>query len=328
MLAHPFIIALLLSQLSVAVIVTYAAWKGVYALRHWSASSFAARQLTLERENYLLGAIVQVAVGAQILSLVLFVWLINSYLPDLIRGAMCGAGALEANEYGYPLLYIKTITLPLYAFYLLLQFADNQAPDYPLTPFKYYFLLPVVAAILAETWLMTAYFFRLSPDVIVTCCSVDFLTSPSPAAAFLSSGNFLQIALWAWGITGALLAAADWRKPFLPLWLHGLLILAFVALSLYTLKYFFVKYIYGLPSHLCLFDLFLPHHHYIGYVLFSLYYILIISMMLSIAMPVLQKRVRQTLPSVQLWVNLRLVALLLSLLIPLAYRVLWPHGKL
>lgn len=328
MLAHPFIIALLISQISVAVIVTYAAWKGVYALRYWSATSFAAQQLTLERENYLLGAIVQVAVGTQIISLSLFIWLINSYLPDLIRGAMCGAGALEANMYGYPLLYVKTLTLPLYAFYLLLQFMDNRAPDYPLTPFKYYFMLPVVAAILVETWLMASYFFGLSPDVIVTCCSVDFLTSSSPAAAFLSSGSFLQPALWGWGMIGALLAAADWRKPFLPLWLHGTLTLIFIALSLYTLKYFFVKYIYGLPSHLCLFDLFLPHHYYVGYVLFSLYYILIISIITSIAIPIILKRIQVAPPSLQLWINLRLVALLLSLLIPLAYRVLWPHGTL
>jgi len=328
MLSHPLIIALLLSQFSVTAIISYAAVRGIFALRHWSASSFAALQLTLERENYLLGAVIQVAMGIQIAGLSLFVWLINSYLPDLIRGAMCGAGTLSANMYGYPLLYVKAFSLPLYAFYLLLQWMDNRAPNYPLTPFKYYFLLPVATAIIAETWLMTAYFAQLSPNVIVTCCSVDFLTVPVADAAFLSSGKFLQPALWAWGIIGALLIAADWRKPFLPLWLHASLMVGFIVLSLYTLKYFFVKYIYGLPSHLCLFDLFLSHHHYIGYLLFSLYYLLIISSIVSIVSPLVQQYWQAPPLALQQWVNLRLVALLLSLLIPLAYRVFWPHGIL
>ncbi|MCS7019024.1 MAG: hypothetical protein RMJ87_00605 [Cytophagales bacterium] len=329
MLAHPFIIALLLSQFAVATIIVYAAWKGIYALRYWSDSSFTSLQLTLEREHYLLGAIVQTAMVAQLAGLGLFVWLINNYLPHLVRGAMCGAGVLSANQYGYLLLYVKMATPPLYVLYLLLQYLDNQAPDYPLTPFKYYLLLPTAAAVAVETWLMWMYSYRLEPDVIVTCCSANFLVSQPSYANFLSVGKLLQPALWTWGLIGALLIAADWQKPFLPTWVHSLLILVFVGLSIYTLKYFFVKYIYGVPSHLCLFDLFLAHHHYIGYLIFALYYILIISTMLIVITPFVIKKTRLTNAAhLQTWANIRLVALLLSMLIPLAYRTTWWHGIL
>lgn len=328
MLPHPLVIALLIGRFAAAAVMIYAAWKGVYALRYWSADSSSALQLDLEREHYLLGAAVQVAVAAQIIDLALFVWLINNYLPDVIRGAMCGAGTLSANQYGYPLLYVKVLTPPLYAFYLLLQYLDNREPSYPLTPFKYYFLVPTALIALAELWLMCLYFYRISPDVIVTCCSVDFLSASSSEADFLSGGRWLQPALWGWGIVGVLLAAADWHKPFLPAWLHAFLTAVFVGLSLYTLKYFFVKYIYGLPSHLCLFDLFLSHHRYIGYPIFALYYVLVITALFTASASWLRSRLHAADMPLRLWASIRLVALLLTLLIPLAYRVMWSHGTL
>lgn len=325
---HPFVITFVVNQLAISLILLYAAWKGGYAIRFWSAVSHSALQLRLEQEHYLLGAVVQVAMGAQLAGLALFVWLINNYLPSLIRGAMCGTGTLQANVYGYPLLYLKMCMPLLSTFYLLLQYLENCQPGYRLTPLKYYFLIPIAVVAMAETGLTVAYFANISPNVIVTCCSLNFISDSLQHIGLLSRQEILQPAIGIWIALGFALMAFHWNKRHLPTWLNALLVGIYTGLSVFTLKYFFVKYIYGLPSHLCLFDLFLPHYHYIGYGLFAIYYALIISAMVPLTAGIFSTKVKAKESFLQGWSRLQFMALLLSLFLPLAYYFSWTGGTL
>ncbi len=54
---------------------------------------------------------------------------------------MCAAGTLNVNGYGYPALILKIVVFLLSGLWLLLNYADNRAYDYPLVKNKYLFLL-------------------------------------------------------------------------------------------------------------------------------------------------------------------------------------------
>lgn len=255
-------------------------------IKKWTISSTDETQINLERRTFLVGAVLELVLLFQIFSLIAFLVTINEHIPSLLRGAMCATGALEANQYGYPLLYFKIGSLFVYSSFLFLHFLDKKEPTYPLTPQKYYLVFPAFVCVSIELVLMVLYFWNINPDLIATCCSVNFFSQEVNATNFLNSSSFLNEGIIVWIFTGISLGvylifnlivkkshSKSKKNLFstLLLFLNGIL---YIVLSVYVLKFFFVKYIYGLPSHLCLFDIFFQKYNYIGYfIFFNLFFI-------------------------------------------------------
>ncbi|PIY10471.1 MAG: hypothetical protein COZ18_05980 [Flexibacter sp. CG_4_10_14_3_um_filter_32_15] len=253
-------------------------------IKNWNISSNDETQINLERRTFLVGAVLELVLLFQSFSLIAFLVTINEHIPSLLRGAMCATGALEANQFGYPLLYFKIGSLFVYSSFLFLHFLDKKEPTYPLTPQKYYLVFPAFLCVSTELVLMLLYFWNINPDLIATCCSVNFFSQEIDGTNFLNSSTFLNEGIFAWILTGSILGVylifdlfknnkshksknATRKTTFstLLLFLNGII---YIILSVYVLKFFFVKYIYGLPSHLCLFDIFFQKYNYIGYIIF------------------------------------------------------------
>jgi hypothetical protein len=253
-------------------------------IKKWNISSNDETQINLERRTFLVGAVLELVLLFQSFSLIAFLVTINEHIPSLLCGAMCATGALEANQYGYPLLYFKIGSLFVYSSFLFLHFLDKKEPTYPLTPQKYYLVFPAFFCVSTELVLMSLYFWNINPDLIATCCSVSFFSQETDATNFLTSSAFLNEGIIIWIFTGSSLGIYLIFNLFknnksykinvlgkknifsaLLLFLNGIL---YITLSVYVLKFFFVKYIYGLPSHLCLFDIFFQKYNYIGYLIF------------------------------------------------------------
>lgn len=256
-------------------------------IKNWNISSNDELQINLERRTFLVGAVLELILLFQSFSLIAFLVTINEHIPSLLRGAMCATGALEANPFGYPLLYFKIGSLFVYSSFLFLHFLDKKEPTYPLTPQKYYLVVPAFLCISIEFVLMSLYFWNINPDLIATCCSVSFFSQEINTTNFLNSSAFLNEGIFIWIITGSILGmylilnlfknkksykSNNSKKINQKNFFSNLLFFAngilYIVLSVYVLKFFFVKYIYGLPSHLCLFDIFFQKYNYIGYLLF------------------------------------------------------------
>jgi hypothetical protein len=69
-------------------------------------------QLALERRTYLISTLLAYGFGAQLLSLFLFSFTADQLHPFFV-GAMCAAGTLYVNTYGYPALILKMINFLL-----------------------------------------------------------------------------------------------------------------------------------------------------------------------------------------------------------------------
>ncbi|AJY70972.1 membrane protein [Geobacter sulfurreducens] len=269
MILHPAVIALFVGSLLTSGMLVATAFFAVKILRHWDLASGSERQLSFERRTYLLATIMTCCCVFQLLSLFLFIHVADS-LSALFPGAMCAAGTLNLNRFGYPTLVLKITTFLLAGFWLILNHADNQGYDYPLIRIKYSLLLVITPLLLAETGLQGGYFLSLQPRVITSCCGslfggessgmVPTLTTLGDVPALATLGGVLTLTLICGGIY---------------LWL-GRMGYLFAALSATTFAVGVVGllsaipvYIYALPTHHCPFCMLHGEYGHVGYLLYA-----------------------------------------------------------
>ncbi len=269
MIQHPGILALLLASGLVSLLLLGAGWQGWRILRGWDLRRGSERQLDLERRTYLVSTLVANALVIQVLSLFLFIFTADG-LHNQFVGAMCAAGALAVNAFGYPTLLLKVVTCLLAGVWLVLHRADTQGYDYPLIRPKYLLLLILVPLVLVETWLQARYLLGLKADVMTSCCGSLFGQGRQGFAAELAGlpPRIIQPVFWA--SFGALLLSGTVviRIRRGAAW-FSLLSLVFLAISVAALISVFCLYIYELPTHHCPFCLLQREYGFVGYPIYG-----------------------------------------------------------
>ena len=268
MIFHPTVMALFAGSILVTFMILYSASYAFQILGRWDLQSGSELQLNLERKTYLISTLIGYAFGFELLSFFLYVFTADQ-IHTFFVGAMCAAGSLYANDYGYPTLILKLVNFLLAGIWLVLNYVDNRGYDYPLVKTKCLFFLLLVPLILLETFLQGNYFLRLNPNIITSCCGTLFSTEtfvlpsaigffpsiPAKAAFYVTllltvgSGSFYSLK----GKGGYLFSAAS--------------ALAF-AVSVLAIFSFISPYIYELPTHHCPFCILQKEYGYIGYLIY------------------------------------------------------------
>jgi hypothetical protein len=269
MIQHPGVLALLLASGLVSLLLTAAGWQGFRILRGWDLQSGSEEQLDLERRTYLVSTLVSSALVIQILSLFLFIFTADGLHTQFV-GAMCAAGSLAVNAYGYPTLLAKVATCLVAGVWLVLQRADTQGHDYPLIRPKYALLMLLVPVILVETWLQASYLMALKADVMTSCCGSLFGQGRQGLASELAGLPPRMMQPLFWSSFGALMASGivllrTRRGAFF----FSLLSLIFLLVAVASLLSFFCLYIYELPTHHCPFCLLQREYGFVGYPIYG-----------------------------------------------------------
>jgi hypothetical protein len=268
MLITPAIVALQLIALSVTGTVLLASGFAWWILRRWDIRSGSELQLRLERRTYLVSTLLGFALGAELLSLLLFVHTAESLSGQFV-GAMCATGVLNVNAFGFPTLLLKIAVFFLAALWLLLNRVDNRGYDYPLVRVKYGLLLAIAPFAVLEGAAQTAYFLGLAPEVITSCCGSLFGAAGRGVAAELAGlppGPTLALFH---GMGGMILVVglAFWRRLQLgPLF--AATCLAGFGAAIAAIIAFLSLYVYENPNHHCPFCLFKAGYDYVGYALY------------------------------------------------------------
>jgi hypothetical protein len=325
MIFHPAIIALSLSSAFICFMVLYSAASGIGILRRWDLRSGSELQLSLERKTYLISSMLSYAFGFQLISLFLFVYTADRISPFFV-GAMCAAGSLYATGYGYPVLLLKVMNFLLAGSWLLLNYTDNQAPDYPLIRKRYVLLLALAVLIPAEAVLQAKYFAGLSPNIITSCCgslfggdagrgASDIAALPATLMAFVFFSVMIVtigtgVYYWARGKGGYLFGAVS--------------AVSFVVCILSILS-FVSPFIYELPTHHCPFCLLQKEYGYIGYPLYlALFTATILGTGVGILMPFRRiDSLSAVIPSLQKRITLVAVILFSVFLILVAWKMVF-----
>ncbi|GBC61912.1 hypothetical protein DENIS_2874 [Desulfonema ishimotonii] len=268
MILSPAIIALISCALLISGFAVYAALTGLHILRDWDMQSGSETQLMLERKTYLISAIFSHILIAELLSLVLFIFTADR-IHDRFVGAMCAAGALNVNAFGYPGLILKTANFILCGLWLIVNHTDRQAPDYPLIRPKYRFLMAISALLVAEAFVQVRYFAGMRANVITSCCGTLFSENvptlsgdlaslpPRPAAVLFFISVILTLCsgahFWRTGRLATVFSRfAAWLLVF-----SVVCIISFISVCFYEL-----------PTHHCPFCILQAEYHYIGYPLY------------------------------------------------------------
>lgn len=264
----PALLALTLASLTQAGLLLVAAGFALRILRHWDLNSGSERQLDLERRTYLVATLVAWVFGANLLSLLLFVYNAEQLSTQFV-GAMCATGVLNANAWGWPALYLKMALFFAGATWLLLNRVDNQAPDYPLVRPKYALLLLIAPLALAEALIQWQFFSGLKPDLITSCCGALFGPDAQGVAAELvglepaTSLAALYLSGLAILVVGLLYRYRGWGGRLFAL----LAALGFV-IALAAIVSSVALYVYEHPHHHCPFCLLKTGHDLVGYLLY------------------------------------------------------------
>ncbi len=269
MIQHPAIIALLSTSLLTAFLLGYAAWHGAIIRRRWDITSGSELQLTLERRTYLISAILAAVLVFQILSLFLFIFTADA-LHTRLAGAMCAAGSLNANQYGYPVLLLKIITCLMAGTWLIINHADTRGYDYPLIRQKYALLNLLTPLVLLETLFTVLYFGGLKADVITSCCGSLFSQAGGGLAgemASLPAGPMRLAVFSALAVTtvAGLFSIRTGRGA--GFFAVSAAVTFFISVA--GLISFVCLYIYELPTHHCPFCILQKEYHYVGYLLYA-----------------------------------------------------------
>ena len=269
MILHPTILSLMTGSLLVLGMVAYAGWWGMRVIEGWDLSSGSERQLMLEKKTYLISTLMTYALVFQILSFFLLIYVADD-LHRLFVGAMCAAGTLNVNAYGYPAVLLKVLTCVLSGVWLVLNHADNRAIDYPLIRRKYTLLLVILPLLAIEVYQQTVFFLDLKADVITSCCGSLFSADEKGVGAELAGLPLGPTAAVFVGLVAtALLSGSQYlhRRT----WARAFAMTGTFAfpVSIAALIAFIALYFYELPTHHCPFCILQGEYGHVGYVLYA-----------------------------------------------------------
>jgi hypothetical protein len=265
MIFHPAVISLSAGSLLVSSMLLYSSWFGAGILRKWDLRSGSELQLNLERRTYLISTMLSYAFGFQIISFFLFIFTAD-HLHTLFTGAMCAAGTLNVNRYGYPAIILKVVNFILVGLWMIMNYADNRAFDYPLIRKKYAALLILTPFVLAETLLQGAYFLGLRAQVITSCCGSIFSGDSGGVVSEIISlpQKPLMTLFYGTMIATVFSGILFYRKGRAGAVFATLSVIVFLV-SAASLISFISPYIYELPTHRCPFCVLQKEYSYTGY---------------------------------------------------------------
>jgi hypothetical protein len=272
MILNPWIIAMHLTLLGMAVLYLYALFISFQVVKRWDVNSMDDGQLALERRSHLASTIIHYGLWIQVMSLVLFYMALES-VSEVIPGAMCATGSLQASDYGFPALFLKVAVTILCVLWISFHHVDSQLEDYRLTPFKFktlFFLAPLVLADLALQFL---YFLDLDPEIISSCCGVVFEIQGEGLGASVASLPAPPMMIAFYGTLPVLLLAGWHFARKATAWgyyAYSILGILFSVLSILAIISFISPYVYEAPSLHCPFCLMRQEYGYIGYLLYLL----------------------------------------------------------
>lgn len=269
MILNPAALALLLMALLVAGMGLYAGYYGMRILGRWDQASGSEGQLELERRTYLISTIRSYILSFELMSLFLFIYAADD-LHTLFTGAMCAAGTLAVNSFGYPTLLLKIVNFLLAGVWLIVNYVDNKGYDYPLIKVKYELLNVVVPLLALESVLLFAYFAGVKPDIITSCCGSLFSHESTSFSGDLASLPHLpmQIAFFsgmALTAVSGLYFSIKGRAGYL---FSAAATVTFLIAAASVLS-FICLYFYELPTHHCPFCLLQKEYGYVGYILYA-----------------------------------------------------------
>ena len=265
LLQNQNVIILLFGSVSAVIVLFIATLFSTDILLHWDFEKTDKKQYRLEKNSWLISTIIGFVAGLKVILLPYFVFTIDS-LSHIVPGAMCGAGVISYNSFGLKLLFVKIVELGLIAFWLLLNYHDIKNLYRWIKP-KILLVIVIFFISILQLWLEYHFFEAIDIHKVVNCCSTLYglLEGMNPLPWGLDTKTLLIVFF----LLYALILSSYFGKQE---WIFGIAVLLFAQIAYYSVLYFFGPYIYEQPNHNCPFCMMQKDYHYIGYIVWGLYF--------------------------------------------------------
>jgi hypothetical protein len=212
----------------------------------WDLNSTSQNQYKLEKQSFLTATIIKYIFVIKVPLFLFFVFTLGK-ISNVLTGAMCAAGVVDATQYGTYLLILKILNIYLFAFWLVLNSVDMQYEKQPFTKRKFGLFILAFIPFAIELIIEFIMFSSIDIDKMVSCCGTLYSSSSTsyisnifaiktPLLLTLFYSNFVLIMFFYYLKNRYLYAVAN---------------IFFVIISLISLIVFFGTYIYELPTHHC-----------------------------------------------------------------------------
>jgi len=263
-LTTPDVIALLILDVLFVFFAIIAFFLSIRIVKSWDLDSTSSLQYSLEKQSYLVATVIKYLFFLKLPLFIYFVFTLD-LIANLIPGAMCAAGVVNATPYGFYLFIIKIINLYLFGIWLALHHYDVQHPSYPYSKQKFVFFIFIFFLFMAEIILEVMMFSAIDPHVIVSCCGTLFCAiETSPVSSFLVLPDWLILSIF---YTSFMLLLIFYYLRYIVAF--ALANILYLATALISLIAFFSTYVYELPTHNCPFCLLQSDYYFIGYLFYS-----------------------------------------------------------
>lgn len=263
MLLSPEVLTILIINIIFLIFGTIAFFLGLNIFLKWDINSTSKQQYTLEKHNYLTATIIKYILFTKILLFLFFVFTLDK-ISNVLTGAMCAAGVVDATSFGIYLLLFKLINIYLFGFWLVIHKEDIASKNMQFTKLKFGFYLFVYILFLIEILIEITMFSSIEVDKLVSCCGTLYSnTTGSYLSSLYVFDNYIIVTVFY--STFTLLLLFYFLKND---YLYVIFNLLFLIVSLLSLIMFFGTYIYELPTHHCPFCMLQKEYNYIGYFIY------------------------------------------------------------
>jgi len=268
MLLTPEILTLDILNLLFLLFATVAFFFSVKILVQYRADETTSLQYKLEKQSYLVATIIKFIFAIKIPLFIFFIFTLDK-ISTVLPGAMCGAGVVNATQYGTPLLMLKILNLYLFGYWIVLNNEDMKSEDRKYLKLKFFIFSFAYILLLIEIVLQMSMFFSIDVNSVVDCCgSIYSTTNGTYMADIIGAKPFYLLTLF-YGVYLFIIAAYITKNRYF----YSISNLLFMIIALISLIGFFGTYIYELPTHHCPFCMLQKDYHYVGYFLYTFLFV-------------------------------------------------------
>jgi len=236
--------------------------------RNWDINSTSKKQYKLERQCYLTSVIIKYIFIVKLPIFLFFIFTLDK-LSDIVTGAMCAAGIVDATIYGSYLLVLKIINLYLFGFWLIMHNKDIKDENLPYTKQKFGLFLIIFVLFIFEIVVEILTFNNFDISQLVSCCGTLYSSNNSSYISTLFQINS-SIIISIFYINFLVMVVFYLLKQKE---LFTLANIFYLLTSIISLIIFFGTYIYELPTHHCPFCFLQKEYYHVGYLIYILLFI-------------------------------------------------------
>ncbi|HHD81049.1 MAG TPA: hypothetical protein ENK99_05625, partial [Campylobacterales bacterium] len=129
----------------------------------WDINSTTKSQYDLEKQSFLSATIIKYIFAIKIPLFLFFIFTLDK-ISNLLTGAMCAVGVVDATNYGTYLLILKVLNIYLFGLWLSIHYLDMKNPNLPYTKIKFEFFTIAYWFLIAEIVLEFIMFYSINID--------------------------------------------------------------------------------------------------------------------------------------------------------------------